>query len=130
MLCSALRQPRFPHPCPSCISCLFPSSSPLRSTEPAGKGERLQHQALHAEELVTSSEPSSIRARVEFFIGTAQPSQSCPPNISKALPFSSALFSSSATTKIAVSFLVYPTEKKQQEAMLAIQTRARHSDKS
>ena len=92
-------------------------------------GERLQRQALHAEEFVTSSEPSSIRAPVEFFIGTAQLSQSSPPNVSKASLFSSALFSSNATTKIAVSFLVYPTEKKNHEAMLAIQTQACLSDK-
>lgn len=90
----------------------------------------LQHQALHAEEFVTSSEPGSIRAPVELFIGAAQLSQSFPPNISTALPFSSALFSSSATTKIAVSFHVYPTEKKNGEAMPAIQTQACLSDKS
>lgn len=93
-------------------------------------GERLQHQALHAEEFVTNWELGSIRAPVEFFIAAALLSQSSPPNIPKALPFSSAFFSSSATTKIAVCFHVYPTQKKNQEAMPAIQTRACLSDKS
>lgn len=129
-LSTPLLQPRFQYPYPSCIYCLFPSWSPLSFTEPAGMEETLQRWALHAEELVTSSEPSSVRAPVEFFIGIAQLSQSFRPNTSKALPFPSALFSSSAATKIAVSFLVYPTEKKNQEAVLAIQTRACLSDKS
>lgn len=130
-------QPRLQYPCPSCIYSLFPSSSfPWSFTESAGMEERLQHQALHTEVFVPTSEPSSIRAPVKFFIGTTQLLQSSPPNISRALPFFSTLFFSSAIAKTVVSVLMYPSEKKDQEAIkssghnLAVQTPDCLSDKS
>lgn len=107
----------------------LPQLIPFRFYRTSCHVERAAAPSTACSEFVTSSEPGSIRAPVELFIGTAELSQSSPPNISTALPFSSALFSSSATTKIAVSFHVYPTEKRNQEAMPAIQTQACLSDK-
>ena len=66
LLCSALLSCSWYFSTPvQAVCCLFPNSSPLSFTEQAGMGKRLQHQALHAEEFVTSSEPSSFRVPVK-----------------------------------------------------------------
>lgn len=94
------------YPCPSCIYYIFPSSCPLSFTEQAGMRKMLQHQALYAKESLTSSEPSTIRAPVEsshwHYPAITKP---CSEHFQSPAWFQ-CLFSSSATTKTAVSFLV------------------------
>lgn len=65
MLSAPLLQLRFWYPCPSSIYYIFPSSPPSSFVGQAGMRKKLQHQALHAKESLSSSEPSTIRAPVE-----------------------------------------------------------------